>query len=91
MVFFLRVDWQTFNFKAIFARIEQLREEKGVPALLGKVLREGDQEILKYKGILHIEHVVTPALEKWAREQVESGLVGRGRLGSWDIGAESVL
>ena len=90
---FLRVDWQTMrrlpitgaiclNFKALFTQLEQLREEKGVPALFRKVLQEGDQEILKYKGTWHVEHVVTPALERWAREQVKSGLVEEG----WEVG-----
>jgi hypothetical protein len=82
----LRVDWQTlrrlplsgavvFNFKALFTPVEAFREEKCVPGLLLKVLREGKKEILEYKGTWHVEHVVMPKLEEWHKEQVDKGLV----------------
>ena len=88
----LRVDWQTlrrlpvsgavcFNFKAVFTELAQFRGEKGVPGLVGKVLREGDQEILTYKGIWHVEHLIIPAMERWDKEQRESGVVDT----EWDI------
>lgn len=30
---------------------------------------------MRYKNTWHVEHVAIPALETWAREQVEKGLV----------------
>ncbi|KAE8335978.1 hypothetical protein BDV24DRAFT_142706 [Aspergillus arachidicola] len=83
---YLRVDWQTlrrlplsgaivFNFKALFTPVTELRDEPGVPALVTKVLKEGNKNILEYKSTWHVEHVVLPKLEEWAREQEENGLV----------------
>ena len=82
----LRVDWQTlrrlplsgaviFNFKALFTPVTEFRDEPYVPALLLKVLKEGKKTLMEYKNTWHTEHVVIPALEKYAKEQVESGLV----------------
>ena len=82
----LRVDWQTlrrlplsagivFNFKALFTPIEEFRDELFVPALVTKVLRDGKKNLMEYKNTWHVEHVVLPALEKWAREQVANGMV----------------
>jgi len=62
--------------------LAELREEKGVPGLVGKVLREGDGQILAYKGVWHVEHLIIPTMEKWDREQRESGVVDT----EWDIG-----
>jgi hypothetical protein len=83
---YLRVDWQTlrrlplsraivFNFKALFTPITQFREEPYIPRLLLKVLREGDEMIMKYKGTFHVNHRVIPTLETWAREQEQKGWV----------------
>ncbi|RPB24237.1 hypothetical protein L211DRAFT_752249, partial [Terfezia boudieri ATCC MYA-4762] len=88
----LRVDWQTLrrlpvsgavclNYKAVFTELAELRGEKGVPALVGKLLREGDREILTYKEVWHVEHLIIPTMERWDREQRERGVVDRG----WDI------
>lgn len=88
----LRVDWQTlrrlplsgaivFNFKAMFTPVEAFREEPYVPALVLKVLNEGKESLMKYKNTWHTEHVVRPALERWAEEQVEKGWVERG----WEV------
>ena len=88
----LRVDWQTlrrlplsgaivFNFKALFTPVEAFREEPYVPALVLKVLNEGKESLMKYKNTWHTEHVVKPALERWAEEQVEKGWVERG----WEV------
>ncbi|PNS15273.1 hypothetical protein CAC42_8274 [Sphaceloma murrayae] len=90
----LRVDWQTlrrlpvsaaivFNFKALFTPLEELRGEKGVPGLVEKVLREGDGDMLKYKGSWYVEHVVLPKLAEWRREQEEKGL-GIGEIATLD-------
>ncbi|KAF2751301.1 hypothetical protein M011DRAFT_394777 [Sporormia fimetaria CBS 119925] len=87
----LRVDWQTlrrlplsgaivFNFKALFTPVERFREEPYIPALVLKVLKEGKRSIMEYKGAWHTEHVIIPALEKYAKEQVERGMVEEG----WD-------
>ncbi|PGH16777.1 hypothetical protein AJ80_05092 [Polytolypa hystricis UAMH7299] len=82
----LRVDWQTlrrlplsgavvFNFKALFTPLAELRDEAGVPALIAKVITEGKRELIVYKNTWHVEHVVLPALQEWAKEQVDNGLV----------------
>ncbi|EHK96339.1 hypothetical protein M7I_7984 [Glarea lozoyensis 74030] len=82
----LRVDWQTlrrmplsgaivFNFTALFTPVTEFRDEPKIPALLIKILREGKRSLMEYKNTWHVEHMVLPALEEWAREQVEKGVV----------------
>ncbi|OGM41451.1 hypothetical protein ABOM_010098 [Aspergillus bombycis] len=89
---YLRVDWQTlrrlplsgaivFNFKALFTPVTEFRDEPGVPALVTKVLKEGRRNIMKYKNTWHVEHVILPKLEAWAKEQEENGLVPKG----WEV------
>ncbi|KAJ5947682.1 hypothetical protein N7466_000697 [Penicillium verhagenii] len=88
----LRVDWQTlrrlplsasvvFNFKAVFTPISEFRDEPAVPALVGKVLKEGKESLMKYKGVWHVQHVILPKLEEWAREQEETGLIPK----DWEV------
>ncbi|PKY06341.1 hypothetical protein P168DRAFT_339547 [Aspergillus campestris IBT 28561] len=85
----LRVDWQTlrrlplsagilFNFKAVFTPVSEFRDEPGVPALLSTILKEGKRDLMVYKSTWHVEHVVLPALERWAAEQVGDGVVDGG-------------
>lgn len=85
----LRVDWQTlrrlplsggvvFNFKALFTPVTAFRGEPYVPALLLRVLRDGKRSLMEYKGTWHTEHVVAPALQRWAAEQVAGGVVPEG-------------
>ncbi|KAI1473010.1 uncharacterized protein F4812DRAFT_411263 [Daldinia caldariorum] len=82
----LRVDWQTlrrlplsagvvFNFKALFTPLEELRDEPYVPTLLKTVLKEGKENLMKYKNTWHTEHVVIPALEEFEKEQIEKGVI----------------
>ncbi|KAF4971872.1 hypothetical protein FZEAL_9729 [Fusarium zealandicum] len=82
----LRVDWQTlrrlplsgsivFNFKALFTPMSEFRDEPYIPSLVLKVLDEGKENILKYKGTWHVEHVAKPTLREWEREQIEKGLI----------------
>ncbi|KNG90475.1 hypothetical protein ANOM_001272 [Aspergillus nomiae NRRL 13137] len=89
---YLRVDWQTlrrlplsgsivFNFKALFTPVTEFRDEPGVPALITKVLKEGKRSIMEYKNTWHVEHVILPKLEEWAKEQEENGLVPSG----WEV------
>lgn len=84
----LRVDWQTlrrlplsgaiaFNFKAVFTPVTEFQDEPGVPTLVAKILRDGKKSIMESKGTWHVQHVVLPALDKWANEQVENGMVER--------------
>ncbi|KAF3288663.1 hypothetical protein TWF970_005721 [Orbilia oligospora] len=86
----LRVDWQTlrrlplsggivFNYKALFTPVKEFEDEPGVPALVEKVLREGNKKILEYKGTWHVEHVVLPMLERMKRRQVEMGVWEEGK------------
>lgn len=89
----LRVDWQTlrrlplsgaivFNFKALFTPMSEFKDEPYIPALVLKVLEEGKENIMRYKGTWHVEHVAKPALRMWAREQVEKGIVEE----DWKVG-----
>ncbi|EFQ34303.1 hypothetical protein CGRA01v4_03873 [Colletotrichum graminicola] len=84
----LRVDWQTlrrlplsgavvFNFKALFTPLNEFRNEPYIPSIVLKVLNEGKESILKYKGVWHVEHVAKPALMEFERYQIESGLIER--------------
>lgn len=84
----LRVDWQTlrrlplsgavcFNFKALFTPLTAMRHEPYVPSLVLKVLREGNERIMKYKNTWHVEHVVVPTLEQYRRDQEAEGTVER--------------
>ncbi|KAE8146469.1 hypothetical protein BDV25DRAFT_162391 [Aspergillus avenaceus] len=88
----LRVDWQTlrrlplsgaiiFNFKALFTPVAEFRDEAGIPALVAKILKEGKKSLMDYKNTWHVEHVVLPKLEEWAKEQEENGIVPR----NWEI------
>jgi hypothetical protein len=88
----LRVDWQTlrrlplsgaivFNFKALFTPVESFRDEPYIPALVLKVLKGGKKSLMEYKNTWHTEHVVIPALEAFAKEQVETGVVPE----DWDV------
>ncbi|KAL4920877.1 hypothetical protein BDW62DRAFT_220350 [Aspergillus aurantiobrunneus] len=88
----LRVDWQTlrrlplsgavvFNFKALFTPVTEFRDESCVPALLAKIMKEGKESLLKYKATWHVEHVLLPKFEEWAREQEERGLVPK----DWEV------
>jgi len=90
---YLRVDWQTlrrlplsagivFNFTALFTGVGEMRDEKYVPELLAKVLREGKKSLMEYKGTWHVEHVCMPALERWAEEQRTEKVVEEG----WEVG-----
>ncbi|ESK85968.1 hypothetical protein Moror_9469 [Moniliophthora roreri MCA 2997] len=83
---YLRVDWQTlrrlprskaivFNFKALFTPMTDFRDEPFIPRLVLKILKEGKQSIIEYKGTWHTEHVAIPALERWSKEQEEKGWV----------------
>lgn len=88
----LRVDWQTlrrlplsasvvFNFKAVFSPIKEFRDEPGVPALVAKVVKEGKKNLMDYKGVWHVQHVILPKLEEWAIEQEEKNLVPK----DWEV------
>ncbi|GIC89569.1 heme-dependent oxidative N-demethylase family protein [Aspergillus udagawae] len=88
----LRVDWQTlrrlplsaavvFNFKALFTPVSEFRDEPCVPALVAKVLKEGKDNLMKYKNTWHVEHIVLPKLEEWAKEQEGQGLVDK----NWQV------
>ncbi|CRG87672.1 hypothetical protein PISL3812_04692 [Talaromyces islandicus] len=89
---YLRVDWQTlrrlpisggivFNFKAVFTPVTEFRDEPKVPALVAKVLREGKKNLMEYKSTWHVEHVVLPALDKWNKEQEDSGVIEK----NWEV------
>ena len=88
----LRVDWQilrrlpksqaiVFNYKALFTPMSEFRTEPYIPKLVAKVLKEGNPNIMEYKGTFHVVHKVLPLLEKWAREQEENGIVPR----NWQV------
>lgn len=89
---YLRVDWQTlrrlplsgavvFNFKAFFTPVTEFRDEPGIPSLLSTVLQHSKKDLLVYKKIPVVEHVLVPLFERWKREQEEAGLVDR----DWNV------
>ncbi|KAJ6110503.1 hypothetical protein N7486_002738 [Penicillium sp. IBT 16267x] len=88
----LRVDWQTlrrlplsasvvFNFKALFTPVSEFRDEPAVPALVSKLLKDGKESMMKYKGVWHVQHVMLPKMEEWAKEQQAAGLVSK----DWEV------
>lgn len=88
----LRVDWQTlrrlplsgaivFNFKAVFTPVAKFRHEPYVPSIVLKVVKEGKENLMKYKNTWHTEHVAIPALEAYEKEQVEKGLIPK----DWEV------
>jgi hypothetical protein len=83
---YLRVDWQTlrrmplsgaivFNFKALFSPLTGFKDEPYIPSIVLKVLNEGKESIMKYKGTWHVEHVVKPMLQEQERWQIENGVI----------------
>ncbi|KAM3417068.1 hypothetical protein BST61_g8645 [Cercospora zeina] len=82
----LRVDWQTlrrlplsgaivFNFKGLFTPVTEFRDERYIPSLVLKMLKEAKENIMEYKDTWHTEHVVIPYLEQCEKEQVENGVM----------------
>jgi hypothetical protein len=82
----LRVDWQTlrrlplsgsvvFNFKALFTPVESFKDEPYIPSLLLKIISDGKKSLMEYKNTWHTEHRVMPALEEFAKSQIEKGIV----------------
>lgn len=80
------MDWQTlrrlplsgavvFNFKALFTPLTEFEDEPYVPSLVLKVLNEGKESIMRYKGTWHVEHIAKPTLAEYERLQVERGLI----------------
>lgn len=74
-----------FNFKACFWELEELRNEKYVPQLLRKVLKEGKENLIEYKCEEHVRQVAMGALEEWAEEQRQKGWVPK----DWEVGTLS--
>ena len=88
----LRVDWQTlrrlplpgsvvFNFKAVFTPITEFADEPGLPALVAKVCREGNRDLMTYKNTWHTEHVIVPTMDRYTKEQIEKGLIDK----DWEV------
>ena len=67
-----------FNFKGLFTPLQEFRTEPYVPSLVLKVLREGKENLMKYKNTWHTEHVVIPMLEEFEREQRAEGSIVEG-------------
>jgi hypothetical protein len=78
---YLRVDWQTlrrlplsgaivFNFKALYTPLVEFSDEPYIPSLVLKILEDGEEGIMKYKGTWHVEHVVKPVLRRYEEEQL---------------------
>ncbi|KAK8063065.1 hypothetical protein PG997_015162 [Apiospora hydei] len=89
----LRCDWQTlrrlpvsgaviFNFKAVFNKLTDLKSEPYVPALLHQVVTQGPRDLIGYKMERHVEKIAAEHLDRWAKKQVEDGLVPA----DWDVG-----
>ncbi|KAI1615730.1 alpha-1,2-mannosyltransferase [Exophiala viscosa] len=82
----LRVDWQTlrrlplsggivFNFKALFTPLTEFRDEPYIPSLILKIMKDGKENLMKYKNTWHVEHEVLPALREYEAEQLAKGIV----------------
>lgn len=71
-----------FNFKALFTPVADFREEPYIPSLVLKVIKEGKENLMKYKNTWHTEHVTIPALEEFEKEQIEKGLIEK----DWVVG-----
>lgn len=86
---YLRVDWQTlrrlplsgaivFNFKALYTPLVEFSDEPYIPSLVLKILEDGEENIMKYKGTWHVEHVVKPALRQYVKEQLRKKMIEKG-------------
>ncbi|KAK0703928.1 hypothetical protein B0T26DRAFT_658307 [Lasiosphaeria miniovina] len=71
-----------FSFKAVFTPLAELRGEPFVPALLHRVLRDGKANLIGYKCVDNVRRVAMEALEMWAAEQAEQGIVPP----DWEVG-----
>lgn len=89
----LRCDWQTlrrlplsgsiiFNFKAVFTPLTDLANEPYIPALMHRIVAEGKRDLIEYKMEPHVEKLVLEHSEKWAKKQVEDGVVPK----DWEVG-----
>ncbi|KAI4722075.1 hypothetical protein E4T48_01689 [Aureobasidium sp. EXF-10727] len=89
----LRVDWQTlrrlplsgaivFNYKCLFTPLTSLANEPYIPALLAKILEQGKEELMGYKGVDGVKGIVVPALREIERRQKEQGVVEE----EWEVG-----
>ncbi|KAF5005892.1 hypothetical protein FDECE_7705 [Fusarium decemcellulare] len=83
---YFRVDWQTlrrlplsgaivFNFKAFFTPVSTLKGEPYIPSLSLKVLNDSKENLIDYKSVWHMEHILKPALAEYERYQVENGII----------------
>ena len=70
-----------FNFKAVFSPVTEFRDEPYIPSLVLKVLKEGKENLMKYKNTWHVEHVVIPALEEYEKEQKSKGIIEK----NWNV------
>ncbi|KAI8661269.1 hypothetical protein NCS55_00996800 [Fusarium keratoplasticum] len=83
---YFRVDWQTlrrlplsgaivFNFKAFFTPVTSLKDEPYVPSLSLKVISDSKENLVRYKSVWHVEHILKPALAEYERYQIENGIM----------------
>ncbi|KAK3313640.1 hypothetical protein B0H66DRAFT_566664 [Apodospora peruviana] len=71
-----------FNFKVIITKFEDLRDEPYIPALLHRILDGGKENLITYKCDPNVRRVAMEALEGWAKEQVDNGVVPP----DWEVG-----
>ncbi|KAL6362352.1 hypothetical protein LRP88_03630 [Fusarium phalaenopsidis] len=83
---YFRVDWQTlrrlplsgavvFNFKVFFTPVTSLKDEPYVPSLSLKVISDSKENLIRYKSVWHVEHILKPALAEYERYQIENGIM----------------
>ncbi|KAJ4313274.1 hypothetical protein N0V84_009502 [Fusarium piperis] len=83
---FFRVDWQTlrrlplsgaivFNFKAFFTPVTSLKDEPYIPSLSLKIVSDSKENLIRYKSVWHVEHILKPALAEYERYQLENGIM----------------
>lgn len=64
-----------FSNHPIFYSIEEMKDEPFVPSILKKVVLEGPEKILKYKGFEKFDQHLVPYLDSLIQRQIDLGII----------------
>ncbi|KAK9344219.1 hypothetical protein V1522DRAFT_185425 [Lipomyces starkeyi] len=64
-----------FSNHPIFYSIEEMKDEPFVPSMLKKVVLEGPEKILKYKGFEKCDQHLIPYLDRLIQRQIDLGII----------------
>ncbi|KAK9471807.1 uncharacterized protein V1510DRAFT_419060 [Dipodascopsis tothii] len=64
-----------FSNHPIFYSIEEMKDEPFVPSMLKKVVLEGPEKILKYKGFEKFDDHLIPYLDRLIQRQIDMGII----------------